>query len=119
MERFILKMKLRKKFDLTTVENCGYFIKMVIRTGTIVQGYCHVIESGEKLRYYWVEDSNGTRYDVAFEMAAFSRPEVRNLMYTLVTEEPTPGTYQTDAKNDEMFKLYKEDSKKFWAKINV
>ena len=52
MERFALTMKLHKKVALTTVENCGYYIKKVLRAkGTIVKGYCHVVESGEKLVY--------------------------------------------------------------------
>lgn len=92
---------------------------MVIGTGKIIQGYCHVIETGEKLRYYWVEDSEGNKHDVAFQMAAFANSQVKDLLFTLSMEEPTPGTYQTDKANDDMFEMYQKNPKEFWKKIQT
>jgi hypothetical protein len=121
MERFALTMKLHKKVALTTVENCGYYIKKVLRAkGTIVKGYCHVVESGEKLVYYWVEDEDGKTHDVAFGIACVFTPEVKNLNFILSKETPNNlSSVQTDEKNDDMYKLYTEDPKKFWTNIKI
>jgi|APCry1669191860_1035381.scaffolds.fasta_scaffold00669_11 hypothetical protein len=118
MDRFVLTQKLHKKLDVTTVEHCAYYIKRILKSqGQIVKGYCHVIDSSEKLVYYWVEDSGGNRYDVAFAVASYFTPEVKNLQYILKTEEPSE--FQTDAKNEEMYTLYKENPKEFWSKIKL
>ena len=119
MERFALQLKLRKKFNLTTVENCGYYIKLILKkSGTIIQGFCKVPETGETLRYYWVEDEEGTIHDVAFGLACFSTEEVKNMKFILTKEKPV-GDFQTDATNDEIFELYQNKPKDFWKKITV
>jgi hypothetical protein len=118
MERFALQLKLRKKFNLTTVENCGYYIKMILKkSGTIIQGFCKVPETGEKLRYYWVEDDEGTIHDVAFGLACVYTPEVKDMKFILTKEPQT--NFQTDPTNDEIFELYQKNPKEFWKKITV
>jgi hypothetical protein len=118
MERFALSMKLHKRLNKTVVEYCGYFIKQVLKRGSIIQGYCHVIHTGEKLRYYWVEDEDETRYDVSFAIAKLISPEVTGLQYILTKNEPSVEV-QSDPSADEMYQLYKDNPVTFWKNIRV
>lgn len=119
MERFALLLKLKKKKGLSTVENCAYYIKMYLKApGSIIQGFCKVPETGETLRYYWVEDSEGHIHDVAFGLACLWTPEVKDLKFILTKESPV-GDFQKDDANDEIFETYQKNPKEFWKKITV
>jgi len=119
MERFALLLKLKKKTGLSTVENCAYYIKMMLKSpATIIQGFCKVPETKEILRYYWVEDSEGNIHDVAYGLACVYTSEVKDMKFILTKETPI-GDFQTDASNDEIFETYKNNPKEFWKKIQT
>ena len=114
IRRFALRLKLHKKTG-DAVQNCAVFLREELhRDGEIVQGYA-VTEDGEKLQYYWVEDSQGNVYDVCFEFAKLNNPVVENLKYTLVKE--IWETFDKDDHNQELFKLYQDEPSKFWKTV--
>ena len=88
---------------------------MLKRKGEIVQGYAHT-ETGEKLQYYWVEDSNGNVYDICFEIAKMNQPSiVSDFKFTLKREQP--HEFDKDEHNQELFKLYLDEPSKFWKAV--
>ena len=120
MERFALLLKLKKKTGLSTVENCAYYIKMMLKSpATIIQGFCKVPETKEVLRYYWVEDSEGNIHDVAFGLACVYTSELVKDVKFILTKENPGGEFQTDTANDEIFDVYKNKPKDFWNKIKI
>lgn len=114
VKRFVLRLKLQKKVG-DAVQNCGVFLREELkREGEIIQGYA-ITESGEKLQYYWVEDSKGNVYDICFEMAKLNMPQIENMKFTLVKEEPEK--FDKDDHNQELFKLYRDEPSKFWKVV--
>lgn len=116
IRRFVLRLKLQKKLG-DAVQNCAVFLRDVLkRKGELVQGYAHT-ETGEKLQYYWVEDSNGSVYDICFEIAKMNNPSVlSDFKFTLHKETPTT-TFDKDDHNQELFKLYLDEPSKFWSSV--
>ena len=114
VKRFVLRLKARKQLG-DAVQNCGAFLRDVLkRKGHIIQGFA-VTDTGERLQYYWVEDSDGTVCDVCFEIAKLNNPVVENLKYTLVKE--CWEKYEKDDHNQELFKLYQDEPSKFWNSV--
>ena len=114
VKRFVLRLKLRKQLG-DAVQNCGAFLRAELnKEGQIVQGFA-VTETGEKLQYYWVEDSAGTVYDVCFEIAKLNNPAVENLRYRLVKE--CWESFDKDDHNQELFKMYRDEPSKFWKVV--
>jgi hypothetical protein len=114
VKRFALRLKLHKKVG-DAVQNCGMFLRDVLKKkGEIVQGFA-VTDGGEKLQYYWVEDTEGVVYDVCFEFAKLNSPAVESLKYELVKE--LWDTYDKDDHNQELFKLYRDEASKFWKLV--
>jgi hypothetical protein len=115
VRRFVLRLKLQKKLG-DAVQNCAVFLRDVLkRKGEIVQGYAHT-ETGEKLQYYWVEDSNGNVYDICFEIAKMNQPSiVSDFKFTLKREQP--HEFDKDEHNQELFKLYLDEPSKFWKAV--
>jgi hypothetical protein len=115
VKRFVLRLKLRKQLG-DAVQNCAAFLKYELnKDGQIIQGFA-VTETGEKLQYYWVENSDGIVYDVCFEIARLNNPAVESLKYKLVKE--VWGTdFNKDDHNQELFKLYRDEPSKFWKSV--
>ena len=114
IRRFVLRLKLQKKLG-DAVQNCAVFLRDVLkRKGELVQGYAHT-ETGEKLQYYWVEDSEGNVYDICFEIAKMNQPSISDFKFTLHKE--TPETFDKDDHNQELFKLYLDEPSKFWKLV--
>jgi hypothetical protein len=114
VKRFALRLKLHKKVG-DAVQNCGMFLRDVLKKkGEIVQGFA-VTDGGERLQYYWVEDTSGIVYDVCFEFAKLNSPAVESLKYELVRE--LWDTYDKDDHNQELFKLYLDEPSKFWKSV--
>lgn len=115
VKRFVLRLKLRKQLG-DAVQNCAAFLKYELnKDGQVIQGFA-VTETGEKLQYYWVEDSSGTAYDVCFEIARLNNPAVENLKYKLV-KEVWGSDFDKDDHNQELFKLYRDEPSKFWKSV--
>lgn len=115
VKRFALRLKLKKKVG-DAVQNCAIFLREELkRKGEIVQGYAIVEESGEKIQYYWVEDSGGNVYDVCFEFARLNNPVVENIKYILVKE--SIENFDKDDHAQELFKLYQDEPSKFWKTV--
>lgn len=116
VKKFALRLKLHKKVG-DAVQNCAVFLRDVLkRKGEIVQGFAIVDESGEKLQYYWVEDSNKNVYDVCFEIAKLNNPKaLDSIKFTLVKE--LHGEYDKDDHNHELFKMYQDEPSKFWKAV--
>jgi hypothetical protein len=114
IKRFVLRLKLRKQLG-DAVQNCAMFLKYELdKEGQLVQGFA-VTETGEKLQYYWVEDSFGEVYDVCFEIAKMNNPAIENLKYRLVKE--CWEKFDKDDHNQELFKLYQDEPSKFWTSV--
>lgn len=114
IKRFVLRLKLHKQLG-DAVQNCAMFLKYELnKEGQIVQGFA-VTETGEKLQYYWVEDSSGEVYDVCFEIARLNNPVIENLKYKLLKE--CWESFDKDDHNQELFKLYRDEPSKFWKSV--
>ncbi len=115
VRRFALRLKANKKLG-DAVHNCAMLLRDELkRQGEIVQGYA-LTESGEKLQYYWVEDTKGNVYDVCFEIAKIHNPiALENFKFTLVKE--LNEKFEKDDHNQELFKLYREEPSKFWKSV--
>ena len=114
IKRFVLRLKLQKKAG-DAVQNCGVFLREELkRQGEIIQGFA-ITETGEKLQYYWVEDTKGNVYDICFEMAKLNMPAIENIKFTLIKE--SPETFDKDDHNQELFKLYQDEPSKFWTTV--
>jgi hypothetical protein len=114
VRRFVLRLKVQKKLG-DAVQNCAVFLRDILkRKGELVQGYAHT-ETGEKLQYYWVEDSSGGLYDICFEIAKMNQPSISDFKFTLHKE--TPPTFDKDDHNQELFKLYQDEPSKFWKLV--
>ncbi len=114
IKRFALRLKLHKQTDVA-VKSCALVLKHILnKKGTIVQGYA-MTEFGEKLQYYWVEDDNGTVYDICFEIAKLREPRIADINFTLTKE--APENFEKDDQNQELFKLYLDEPNKFWKSI--
>ncbi len=115
VKRFALRLKLKKKVA-DAVQNCAIFLREELkRKGEIVQGYAIIEDSGEKIQYYWVEDSEGNVYDVCFEFARLNNPVVENIKYILVKE--SNEHFDKDDHAQELFKLYLDEPSKFWKTV--
>lgn len=116
VKSFILRLKARKLLG-HTVQNCAYFLKYQLkRKGNIVQGYCITqTAQPERLQYYWVEDENGTVYDVAYEVACMNHPSVSSIRFVLTKE--APERYESDEANAALYKQYTDDPKTFWTSL--
>lgn len=117
VRRFVLRLKLQKKAG-DAVQNCGVFLREELkRQGEIVQGFA-ITETGEKLQYYWVEDTKGNVYDICFEMAKLNMPAIADMKFTLVKEDPSSSeNFDKDYHNQELFKLYQDEPSKFWTVV--
>lgn len=112
--RFVLRLKIQKKSG-DAVQNCAMFLREILkRKGEIIQGYA-ITETGEKLQYYWVEDSKGTVYDICFEFAKSNQPSIADFKFTL--KKDAPDTFDKDDHNQELFKLYQDEPSKFWKLV--
>ena len=118
VRRFALKIKLTsriKRVSIDAVQACGMFLRDGLRLrGQIVKGYCKVGQ--EVFVHYWVEDPDRVVYDISAELAKLGTPELENMEYELTTEKPE-GEVKSDEHNDELFKLYLEEPKKFWQLV--
>lgn len=116
VKRFALRIKLvskMKRVSIDAVQACGMFLKDHLKLrGQIVRGTC-ITSTGEKFTHYWVEDPDGNVYDISIELAKASNPQIENIEYTLSRETCD----NTDAHNEEIFKLYLEEPKKYWQMI--
>ena len=119
MQRFALRIKLisrMKRVSIDAVQACGMFLKDQLKLkGSIVKGYC-IANTDEKFTHYWVEDNESNVYDISIELAKVSNPELEGLEYTLSREHPG-GDVSTDPHNEEIFKLYLEEPKKYWQMV--
>lgn len=117
VKRFALRLKLKKKVG-DAVQNCAIFLREELkRKGEIVQGYAIIEETGEKIQYYWVEDTSGKVYDVCYEFARLNNPVVENFKYKLSKEKWNEGEFDKDDHAQELFKLYLDEPSKFWKTV--
>lgn len=119
LRRFALKIRLRsrlKKVSIDAVQACGIFVKEFPEiNGKIVQGYC-TVSTGEKFVHYWVEDDQENVYDIGMELAKIANPSIESIPYTISKNKPE-GNVGKDDHNEELFKLYLEEPKKFWQMV--
>lgn len=116
MENFVLRLKARKLLG-STVHNCAYFLRHHLkRKGSIVQGFCITqTAEPERLQYYWVEDHEGTVYDIAYVVACMNFPSVSSIRFVLTRE--APEKFETDQTNADLYKQYVDDPKTFWTSL--
>lgn len=118
LRRFALQIRLRsrmKRIPIDAVQACGMFIKSYpYLKGKIVDGYC--ISSSEIFKHYWVESDDGKTFDIAYELAKIENPSIENISFKITKEKPE-GNIQTDEHNEELFKLYLEEPKKYWQLV--
>lgn len=116
IKRFILKLKLRKKFGGSLVQNCAMFLREVLhRKGEIVEGYA-LTGTGEKFQYYWVEDPNGNTYDIGVAIVDITAPGT-SCEVTLTKEYEGTDYVQADDEIREQFKQYRDEPSKFWKAV--
>jgi hypothetical protein len=116
VNRFALRVKLvsrMKRVSIDAVQACGMFLRDQLKfNGQIIKGCC-TTSTGEKFTHYWVEDPDRIVYDVSMELAKLSNPELNDIEYTISNEVTT----NTDEHNEELFKLYLEEPKKYWKMV--
>lgn len=118
LKRFALSLRLKSRMKRTridAVQACGIFIKKHPKLkGTIIEGYC--VTSSEKFKHYWVESEDGSEFDIGYELAKIENPDLVNLSFQKTKERPD-GKVECDEHNEELFKLYLEEPKKFWKMV--
>jgi len=115
MKRFGLSLKLHKRSDKTLVEKCGYYIKDVIKKGTIIEGYAQSDESSETIMYYWVEDENGCIHDVGLGISEFAE----KITLILTRTKPVGCEIGIDQVNHDMFIEYRDSPRVFWSRLSA
>lgn len=114
VRRFALRLKANKKAG-DVVQNCAILLRELKKKGEIIQGFA-VTETGERLQYYWVEGSDGTVYDICFELAKLHNPNaLSEFKFTLVKE--MHEKFEHDDHNQKLFKLYLEEPATFWKSV--
>ena len=118
LRRFALSLRLKsrmKKAPIDAVQACGMFIKEYPKLkGKIVEGYC--VAKTEKFKHYWVESEDGTVYDIGYERAKIESPQLELIHFEKTKDKPE-GNVQSDEHNEELFRLYLEEPKKFWQLV--
>lgn len=115
VKRLALKMKMYK-VEGTPVHHtalCYLYLRKTMNV-KMVAGYAI---SGDKecCRHYWVEDQEGTRYDVAYELGCLYSPELKDLPVEM-TDRMMEG-YQViddDSVNQTLFEMFQSNPKQFW-----
>lgn len=116
VHRLALRMKMYK-VEGTPIHHtalCYLYLRKTMPDVKAVAGYA---VSGEKecCRHYWVEDSAGTRYDVAYELACLYSPDLIELPVEMTSQIPAGYELIQDQANHSLFEDFLSNPKKFWT----
>lgn len=115
VKRLALKMKMYK-VEGTPMHHtalCYLMLRRTIGDVKIVSGYAI---SGDKecCRHFWVEDSEGSRYDVAYELGCLYSPELKALPVEMTHQIPAEYQLMPGEENQNLFEMFQSNPKQFW-----
>ena len=113
LQRLILRMKLHR-ITVHPVYQCALVLGLLKKhglEGTIQEGY--ITFMGQATRHYWVEDQNGTVYDIVTEYARASGAPALPVQLEKTVSEETKVAESPYSPAE--FDQYIKDPKIFWA----